>query len=130
MRRDYEKFRSAGLDVAAVTMGTPQQAAGFQRRMELPFACFADPHQMAYKAFGVPRGSLAQIAGPAIWGRSLKSLIRWGAGRPVGDPFQLHGAFVVDRDGVIRFIHRPADSADLPNHDDMITAVAAGGGAA
>ena len=120
VRNDYQRFRDAGGDVAVVTMGTVEQAAAFRNRNRLPFACLSDPKRIAYEAFGVPRGSIMQVAGPAVWAGGLKAMLRAGVGKPVGDVLQLQGSFVVDTKGVVRYIHLPKHSADQPTNDELI----------
>ena len=123
MRRDYNRFRDAGGEVAAITMGTPEQAAAFRDRHKLPFHCLSDPQRVAYEAFGIGRATIRQVAGPLVWLRSAWALVRHGGGAPIGDPLQLHAAFIVDCSGVIRFARYPRHSADLPAHDEMIATI-------
>jgi peroxiredoxin len=120
VRDNYDRFLEAGGDVTVVTMGNVAQTAAFRDRNRLPFTCLADPERVAYKAFGVPVGTVGQIAGPAVWGGGLKAVLRAGFGKPVGDILQLHGSFIIDRDGIIRFIHLPRHSADRPTNDELI----------
>ena len=101
VRDEYPRFEQAGGDVAVVTMATPEQAATFRSSYELPFRLMADPQVEAYRAFGLQRGSVWQVAGPANWAAGLKPFLRHGVGRPVGDPFQLAATFVIDRKGRI-----------------------------
>jgi peroxiredoxin len=123
VRDDYAKFQQAGGEVVVVTMGSPAQTARFRERYQLPFPVLSDPQQRAYQAFAVPRGSLAQVAGPGMWLGGLKSLFRAGIGVPQGDPYQLQAAFVVDREGVVQYAHRPRNSVDQPDHDAMLAAL-------
>lgn len=123
MREDYECFRQAGGEVAVVTMGTPDQMAEFRKRLDLPFACFADPGRIAYQAFELAKGSIGKVAGMAVWKKSFMALLRHGGGLPVGDPMQMPGAFVIDSAGVIQFAHYPRNSADHPSHESMIKTV-------
>ena len=125
MRDDYPRFQTAGGDVVVVTMGTPDQTAAFRDRNRLPFVCLADPERLAYRAFGVPRGTLNQVAGPTVWAGGLKALVRAGVGKPIGDVLQLHGTFVIDTGGVIRFAHLPKHSADRPTNGTLIKQLAA-----
>ena len=120
VRDDYQRFLDAGGDVAVIAMGTVEQTATFRDRNRLPFVCLADPQRVAYQAYGVPRGTASQVAGPAVWAGGLKATLRAGVGKPIGDVLQLHGAFVVDCQGVIRFIHLPKHSADQPTNDELI----------
>lgn len=120
MRNDYAKFTDAGGNVALVTMGNVDQAAAFRERFKLPFVCLADRDQAAYKAFDLQRGSVNQFAGPGVWLPGLKSFLRKGAGKPIGDVRQMPGSFVVDSAGVIQFAHRPDNSSQHPPHDEIL----------
>jgi len=120
VRDDYQQFLDAGGDVAVITMGSVEQTAAFRDRSHLPFVCLADPKRIAYQAYGVPRASVLQVAGPAVWAGGLKATLRAGIGKPVGDVLQLHGSFIVDTQGALRYIHLPKHSADQPTNDELI----------
>ena len=120
VRDDYQRFLDAGGDVAVITMGSVKQTAMFRDRNRLPFVCLADPERIAYQAYGVPFGTVSQVAGPAVWAGGLKATLRAGFAKPVGDVLQLHGSFIVDTQGVIRYIHWPRHSADQPTNDELI----------
>ncbi len=123
VRKDYPLFQNAGAEVAVITMGSPPQVANFRKRLNLPFICLSDRSQDAYRAYSVPRGSVAQIAGPRTWLAGLQAIWRGGFGIPHGDLYQLPASFVVDQQGKTRFAHRPETSSDVPNHDEMIVAI-------
>lgn len=120
VRNDYQRFLTAGGDVAVITMGSVEQTAAFRERNRLPFVCLADPTRTAYRAYGVPRASVLQVAGPAVWAGGLRATLRAGVGKPVGDVLQLHGSFVVDTRGVIRYIHLPKHTADQSTNKELI----------
>ena len=50
------------------------------------------------------------------------------AGASVGDVRQLPGTFVIDRAGLVRFAHRPANQADRPSHDQIVAVLKSLGG--
>jgi len=120
VRRDEPRFQAAGGQVLLVTMGTAEEADRFRRELEAPCDLLADAQQVAYRAYRLPRGTLWQVAGPAVWGPAVKALFRGGSGKAVGDIWQMPGAFVVDRQGKIRFAHYPANQADRVSHEAMI----------
>jgi peroxiredoxin len=123
LRDDYPKFQRKGLEVAVVTQGSPERAAQLQRRHQTPFRCLADPKLEAYRAYGLGKGTLAQIANPILLLRSAMSAFRGNAGAPGGDVFQMPGTFVIGTDGVLKFCHRSRDSADYPTTDALVAAV-------
>jgi peroxiredoxin len=120
VRDEYERFTEAGGQVAVVTMGTPEQAHQFREYYRLPFPLLADPDRAAYQAFHVQRGGILSIAGPSTWAAGARSLLKHGVGQIIGDPYQLPGSFIIDRDGTIRDAHYSRDSADVPTNDELI----------
>jgi peroxiredoxin len=128
IRKNVGRFTEAGAEIAMITMGTGEDAAEFRKRMELPFTVLADADQECYRAFSVPRGGVLGVMGPHMWPVGLKSILTHGAGKPVGDPWQLPGSFVIDTKGAIRFEHRAKHSADWPKNDDLVAAIRAAQG--
>jgi peroxiredoxin len=123
VRDGYGKLREAGGDVALIVPASPTQAADFRARLGLPFRCLADADGQAHRAYGLARGSLAAVAGPAIWRRAWRALWRYGGGRVTGDPYRLPGAFVIDTAGIVRLAHRSTTSADWPAVDELTAAL-------
>ncbi|MBK5256339.1 MAG: redoxin domain-containing protein [Vicinamibacteria bacterium] len=120
VRNEYQRFLDANADVALITMGTVEEVAAFRSRNQLPFLCLADPQRISYRAYDVPRGRVSQVAGPVVWAGGLKATLRAGVGTPVGDLFQLHGSFIVDSQGIIRFVHTPKHSADQSTNEELL----------
>ncbi|MEQ8787958.1 MAG: peroxiredoxin-like family protein [Pirellulaceae bacterium] len=120
VRDDYQRFRDAGAEVVVVTMGTPKQAAAFREERKAPFACLADPEQQAYRAYEIPRGGMNEVAGVCVWGAGLRATLRGGVRRPQGDLQQLHGVVIVDAAGVVRYVYRPKNSADIPANEVIL----------
>ena len=74
-----------------IGMGTVEQTAAFQQALRLPFRCLADPERIAYRAYGLRRGTLGQVAGPRMWLRGLRAIVRGGIGVPVGVRIRVGG---------------------------------------
>ena len=120
VREDYQRYRDAGADLIVVTMGNVEQTDQFRRKFDASFTFLADSEQTAYRAYGLDRGTLRQIAGPSVWLPAVRALARGGTGKPVGDIRQMPGSFVIDREGIIRQAHYPKHQADRPRPDDVI----------
>ena len=120
VRDDYPRFQRAGGEVLAVTMGTPEQAAAFRAKLDAPFPMLADAGREAYRAFGLKRGSVNQVLGPKTWLPLTKATFRAGVGKPVGDVWQMPGTFVVDRQGIIRYAHYPANQSQRPSNEELL----------
>ncbi|MHB8575268.1 MAG: AhpC/TSA family protein [Dehalococcoidia bacterium] len=105
-----------GVGVAIVTMGKPPDAADFCRRAKVPFVCLSDPARTSYRAFGLRRGSLSDVMGPAVLLPSLRAAAKGHfVGRPVDDVYQLGGLFVIGADGRIGYARYPRNSGDNPS---------------
>lgn len=120
LREAYPEIQAAGAEVVLVTMDNPEHLHAFKERWQLPFVCLSDPGQVGYRAFQCPRGNWLAVAGPAMWWRAIKSLFRHGAGFIRGDPMQLPGSFVIDREGRLQFAHRSRHSADWASPDQLL----------
>ena len=94
-----------------VTMGTPEDNAAFKRSFNLSYTLLSDPDRIAYQAYGVPRGSGWNVAGPSTWIQGFRALGSHGFGKIIGDPFQLPGSFIIDKIGVIQFAQYNKTSA-------------------
>ena len=122
MRKEYTAFKGKNAEVVAVAQGTAQDIAKFCKDFAVPFPMLADTKREAYKAYALSKGNFMQIMGPQLLGRALSAL-RSGAsfGRPIGDPKQLQGTFVIEKGGFIRFAHRGKDSSDNPSNAQIIS---------
>lgn len=81
----------------------------------LDVARLADPNQTVYRAFGLGRGRLMDVFGPAVWSRFVRVLFRRGCGLINRDIFQMPGVFLVYHGQVIRsFRHQKI--SDRPDY--------------
>ena len=79
----------------------------------------ADPERALYAAFGLPRGRMTQLLGPAVWAAGVRAMRKGhGAGRVVGDAFQMPGAFLVEG-GAVTWRHEFRHAGDLPDFEAL-----------
>jgi hypothetical protein len=84
----------------------------------------SDPSGRTYRAFGLRRGSLWQLFGPAVvWRGFVAGILRGhGVGTLEGDGFQMPGTFVVHQGAIIKA--SPAKTAaERPDLEGMACAV-------
>lgn len=86
-------------------MGSPEEGERFFAERWPEARAVSDDDKRLYRTFGLARGSLGQLFGLTVFAAGLRS-IRWGVGRPVGDPLMMSGWFLVDRSGAISWSHR------------------------
>lgn len=82
----------------------------------------SDPESILYKKFGLRKGTLTQLYGLKIWTRGI--VAGWvkglGIGKPMGDPNQMPGVFLLYRGEVRKsYIHHSA--ADRPQYMQLAT---------
>lgn len=122
--RDAEaRFREEGVRIAVVGMGTPEQCARFQRRQGLNFPVLSDPDRVAHRSYGLPEGTTEQVMGRPEIAAGLRLALRGLLpSRPVGNPRQLAGDFLIDREGVLRYARRANRAADIPDPEALLAA--------
>jgi len=103
--------------LAFVHMGNEDQSGEFFSKYDLDdTALISDPKAEIYKAFDLRRGTVLEIFNWEVWKRGYESAIKsgHGAGLPVGDGFQMPGAFLIHKGEILReFRHEtPADRPD------------------
>lgn len=76
-----------------------------------------DPQQVVYDRFGLQRGTLWQVLGLDVWWPGFKAVFLGGhvPGKPVGDVFQLPGAFLLHRGRVVQSF-KSQTSAQKPDY--------------
>ncbi|MBX6765485.1 MAG: redoxin domain-containing protein [Rubrobacteraceae bacterium] len=127
MRGGRREFEERGARVVLVSMAAPPQTAEFCEKMDLSFECLCDPEQHAYRAFGLRRGDILEVAGPRNWGSGIRAMLEGHRQGPTaGDPMQLPGAFVFDASGRLRLAHYASASADNPPNEALLEALDGG----
>ncbi len=119
---DLDHFQRRQARIAFITVGKEDEMKSFCEARDLTpsVECLSDPDQTAYRAFGLARGGMAEMFGPQVMARGLQAALHGHfMGMPRGDPFQLPGVFIVDRDGVVRYAHRNKDAADNPPNEAL-----------
>lgn len=109
--------------MAFVHMGTEDEARPF-------FAAYgmeavprvSDPQASLYREFGLARGGVTQVLGASVWTRGMKAFLSGGhtAGKPIGDPWQMPGVFLVHRGKILREF-RHDSSSDVPDYTELAT---------
>ena len=91
-------------------MGNPDEGARFLEERWPEARAVSDEKKELYGAFGLSRGSLGQLLGPRVFLAGLQSALKGhGIGKPVGDPIQMSGWFLVDRKKILwRHVHEHA----------------------
>lgn len=121
LRSELER---SGTGIVLVHPGTDDRAAELFATYGLEdLPRFGDPDRVLYRALGLARGSLLQLAGPRVFWRAFVATLRGHrAGRTGGDVRQMPGVFLVDHGRLVEaFRHR--DVAERPDYLQIAAAL-------
>ena len=118
-----------GAQVVAIGQGTGGEAARVCARLGVTYPCLGDPEKVSYRAYGLRRGGWREIVVDPIraGNRAIRAGCRVslrGAFMRHSDWFQLPGVAVIDRAGIVRYLHRALHSGDLPRVETVVAALA------
>jgi hypothetical protein len=129
MQRELATVRAHGAGVVAIGQATADEAARVCEQIGISFPCLGDPEKTSYRAFGLRRAGWREIvlepmrAGSEAVKKGYRVSIR-GSLMPHSDWFQLPGVAIVDRGGIVRWLHRAQHSGDIPAPATVLAALA------
>ena len=128
LRLGYPRFREQDAEVVVVTATPPERGATYQElfKFEHPYLC--DPKLETARTYGLPINKKSVLGGALTSGAFLPGLAK--------TPIQLHtwpepnelkalgagqvdGFFVIDKEGVVRFVRIGGGTALLPSNADI-----------
>lgn len=95
LRRDYEKFVTAGAQIVVIGPESPQAFSAYFTKEKLPFIGLPDPTHSVLKLMG-----------------QEVNLFKLG---------RMPGQIIVDKAGFVRYIHYGHDMTDIPANEDILS---------
>jgi peroxiredoxin len=125
LHRDRDRFEEAGVRLAVIGQGSPEQARDFAETHEVDLELLVDTKREAYRAAGAKIATFAELLGPRMIARGAKRALASGVrqGRTAGHPAQLGGVLLVMPDGSIPYAHLADDASDNPPNAEVLSAV-------
>ncbi len=121
MRDRAADFVKAGARLVLVGMAPPEESKEFLDHFKLPFEMICDPDRKLYEAYGLKRMGNLGFLSPSLTLKGISAILGGNsAGMPKGDVKQLAGAFIINREGRIRFRYLSADPSDFPPAEDLL----------
>ncbi len=112
-------FDAKGVNIVAISVDKPTEEAKMQAKQEATFPFLSDPKLAAHKAFNVVHVPGAdEKAGLAKYGVDLESY----SGEKHGN-FAVPAVFLVDRKGIVRFVHIDDDYKTRPSPAQLLAVV-------
>ena len=128
MQRELAVVTAHGAQVVAIGQGTADEAGRICAQMGVEYPCLGDPEKASYRAYGLRRAGWREIIldpmreGSEAVKKGYKVSIR-GSLMQHSDWFQLPGVAIVDREGVVRWLHQARHSGDIPSPATVIAAL-------
>ncbi|MEM7116233.1 MAG: peroxiredoxin-like family protein [Chloroflexota bacterium] len=86
----------------------------------------SDSPKQFYNAFGLKRGGLKEMFGPQVFACGLRAARKGHTiGKPIGDPWEMPGMFLVSQDGAVLWQHDFSHAGDHPNFKEITAVVPA-----
>ncbi|MDX2267594.1 MAG: SelL-related redox protein [Bryobacter sp.] len=118
LSRHRAAIEASGTQIVLVHMGREEAAEQILSKYNLTdVPRVADPTLSLYEAFGLERGSFAQLLGPKVWLRGFQAglLGKHGIGPSEGDVSQMPGVFLVFHGETLKS-YRHQSAADRPDY--------------
>ena len=86
----------------------------------------SDTPKLLYDAMGIERGGLKEMFGPQVFACGFRAARKGHIiGKPVGDPWEMPGMFLMNQAGTILWQHDFSHAGDHPNFKEIPGIVAA-----
>jgi hypothetical protein len=113
------------LAIRSITIGSQAKADAFCAKHNPNARCIGDPDMHTYVAMGIGDFDLAQLkTHPALGARRAENeaagFVQDWTNTFVEDAARNPGAAVIDRDGVLRYVHRGTHPGDLPPVAELV----------
>jgi hypothetical protein len=124
-----EEFERRGAQLVAVGQGSEAETARYCSEHAQGFPCLGDPERAGYRALGLARGGWwSTVLKPFVTDtRESLRLVRnadlAASQLESSDVLQMGGVAIVDRDGVMRFLHVAETTADIPSNPEIYAAL-------
>jgi len=121
------RIQAAGLGIAIIMQGTPEESAKFAAEFAPGLKVLADPERVSYAAYGLERGNLFQtFLSPRVWSavsRSRKKGYKVEPPPEGQDAMQMSGTFIISTEGKIELPYYYDDISDHPPLDLLLSGV-------
>lgn len=124
LRQHKEDFIERGVPMAAVSPAGGKPTGAVYSMLDLGYPCFGDPTGEAYDAFGIKQGTFGDLINRRTLFQGFRAFLKGHRqGRTVGDNRRLPAAFIIDREGTIRWTWRGKDAADNASAVNLLSAL-------
>lgn len=114
------EIEAAQANVVTVSFGTPYWSQVWLQETGSPFPFLIDPDRTSYQAYGLESSVLRSWSPANLWYYTKAVLQKRETFGKRGNPHQLGGDFIIDRQGIIRLAHPSREPTDRPPIDQIL----------
>lgn len=124
MEQAHSDIVAAGLQNIVVAIGEPKHAQRYCPNLAPSARCLCSPDSSAYADFGARQGTRQQLMGLQVFAKGIMAGIEGHKqGATTGDQKMLGGTFVIDAQGMVRYVHYDDHPGDYPPVAEVLQAV-------
>jgi peroxiredoxin len=115
-----DELEQLNVKALIISFGSVLLARTWLRETCAPFTLVLDPERKVYRSYGLKRSLLRSWSPRTLWFYLRRRLAGKKSHGIQGDPNQLGGDFIVDKDGIIRLAYRSRDPVDRPPVEQLL----------
>ena len=105
-------------------MGEPKHARRYCGKLTADITCLTNKEGDVYRAYGIGRTGLSSTLNPGLIKASLRAAAAGHVqGKATGDVAMLGATFIVDREGIIQYIHYDTHAGDQPDLVNLLASI-------
>lgn len=127
VRDRFDEIAGLGVEVLTISFARRELLEAFRGELRLPFPVATDPKRVAYRRYGLLKGSMWAVWHPRVIWKYIVMVARGARLQRSGgkeDLSQLGGDFIVGGDGTILLAHRSRRPDDRPDVATLMSAMA------
>lgn len=120
--KNYERFKEIDIQLFVVLQSAPETIREQDNKGEIPFTIICDSAQEVYKLYNTSVAKdMSELGSPNLL-KKVEEAKKLGLthGKYEGNELQLPATFVIDEEGIIKFLHYGQDAGDVPEIDDLL----------
>lgn len=120
--KNYERFKEKDIQLFVVLQSEPETIREQDSKEEIPFTIICDTAQEVYKLYNTSVAKdMSELGSPNLL-KKVEEAKKLGLahGKYEGNELQLPATFVIDEEGIIKFLHYGQDAGDVPEIDDLL----------
>ncbi|WP_186429520.1 peroxiredoxin-like family protein [Clostridium sp. BSD9I1] len=120
--KNYERFKEKDTQLFVVLQSEPETIREQDSKGDIPFAIICDPSQELYKLYNTSAAKNMLGLGSFNLFKKVEEAKKLGLthGKYEGNELQLPATFVIDEEGIIKFVHYGQDAGDVPDIDELL----------